>query len=228
MVTAPEESGGKQEVVIVNLTDLSGKTPDYLKDYLLLKGMNLKEILLPSASFPSPSVSLRSNVQEAGSLLESWPRDKGALIDALLKNYEVTFSSAQQFSIVLREGIRLDTMVDRIFEFGGKKVALVFHVVSDEVKRALQEREGIKAVDLDLPALSSREVISRLLEALGEKTTYREHRFPAIEGGAKDKMVVSLSGFFVAKRSLFLTDREIPKGLQRFFAEKGLRLVRFQ
>jgi len=227
MVTAPEDSGGKQEVLIINLTDLSGKTPDYLRDYLSLKGMNLKEILLPSASFSSPSVSLGGGGQVTGSLIESWPGDKGALIDTLLKNYEIAFSSAQQLSVSLRQGIRLDTQIDRLFDLGGKKVALLFRAVGEEVKRALLEREGIRAVEVDLQALSSREVILRLLETLGENAAYREHRFPATEGGARDKMVLSVSGFFLANRSLLLTDREIPKGLQRFFAEKGLRVVHF-
>ncbi len=227
MVTAPEESSGKQEVFIINLTDLSGKTPDYLRDYLSLKGMNLKEILLPSASFSSPSVSLGGGGQVTGSPIESWPGDKGALIDTLLKNYEIAFSSAQQLSVSLRQGIWLDAKIDRLFDLGGKKVALLFRAVGEEVKRALLEREGIRAVEVDLQALSSREVISRLLETLGEKAAYREHRFPATEGGARDKMVLSVSGFFLANRSLLLTDREIPKGLQRFFVEKGLRVVHF-
>ena len=228
MVTAPEESGGKQEVIIISLTDSSSSTPDYLRDYLSLKGMNLKEILLPSSPLPSPPVSMASKGVVAGSQIESWPRDKGGLIDSLLKNYEITFSSGQQLSISLREGIRLDTKVDRLFEFGGKKVAILFRAVGDEVKRALQEREGIRAVEIDLQTLASREVISRLLEVLGEKTAYREHRFPATEGAAREKMIVSVSGFYLVNRSLLLTDREVPKGIQRFFAEKGLRVVRFQ
>lgn len=227
MVTAPEDSSGKQEVLIINLTDLSGKTPDYLRDYLSLKGMNLKEILLPSAPLSSPSVASGGGRQVTGNPIESWPGDKGALVDALLKNYEITFSSAQQLSVSLREGIRLDTKIDRLFDLGGKKVALLFHAVGEEVKRALLEREGIRAVEVDIQSLSSREVVSRLLEILGERTAYREHRFPAVEGGVRDKMVLSVSGFFLANRSLLLTDREIPKGLQRFFAEKGLRVVRF-
>jgi hypothetical protein len=32
----------------------------------------------------------------------------------------------------------------------------------------------------------------------------------------------------VAQKSLLLTDRQIPKELERFFAEKNLRVVRFQ
>lgn len=228
MVTPPEQGGGKQEVIIISLTDSSSSTPDYLRDYLSLKGMNLKEILLPSFPLSSAPVALASKGAAAGSPIENWPRDKGALIDSLLKSYGIAFSSAQQVSVALREGIRLDTKLDRVFEFGGKKTALLFRAVGDEVKRALMEREGIRATEIDLQALSSREVISRLLELLGEKTAYREHRFPATEGAAREKLVVSVAGFFLANRSLLLTDREVPKGVQRFFAEKGLRIVRFQ
>lgn len=228
MVTTPEQGGGKQEVIIISLTDSASSTPDYLRDYLSLKGMNLKEILLPSFPLSSAPVPMASKGAAAGSPIENWPRDRGALIDSLLNNYGIAFSSAQQVSVALREGIRLDTKLDRVFEFGGKKTALLFRAVGDEVKKALMEREGIRATELDLQGLSSREVISRLLELLGEKTAYREHRFPATEGASREKMVVSVAGFFLANRSLLLTDREVPKGVQRFFAEKGLRIVRFQ
>jgi len=228
MVTAPEESGGRQEVLIINLTDDPGRTPDYLKDYLSLKGMSLKEILIPSSPFPRIPATLAVKGPEVESRVESWPREKGALVDALLKSYEISFSSGEQLSVPLREGIRLDAKIDRRFEIGGKKVALFFRAVGEELKRALQEREGLRVIEIDLAALSSRELIARLLEFLGEKTAYREHRFSATEGGAKDKMVLSLAGFFLVHHSLFLTDRVIPARLQKFFGEKGLRVVYFQ
>lgn len=228
MVAAPEESGGRQEVLIINLTDDPGRTPDYLKDYLSLKGMSLKEILIPSSPLPRLPAALAVKGPEVESRVESWPREKGALVDALLKYYEISFSSGEQLSVPLREGIRLDAKIDRRFEVGGKKVALLFRAVGEELKRALQEREGLRVIEIDLAALSSRELIARLLEFLGEKTAYREHRFSATEGGAKDKIVLSLAGFFLVHRSLFLTDREIPTRLQKFFGEKGLRVVYFQ
>jgi len=228
MVAPPEESGAKQEILIINLTDLSGKTPDYLRDYLSVKGMNLKEILLPSLPLPPLPVSAGSKGAPAENPIENWPRDKGALIDSLLKSYGIAFSSAQQLSVPLREGIRLDATADRFFEFGGKKTALLFRSIGEEAKKALQEREGIRVVELELQSLSARDLIARLLEILGEKTAYREHRFPANEGAARDKMLLSISGFLLANRSLLLTDREVPKGMQRFFADRGLRVVYFQ
>lgn len=226
MVAPPEESGGKQEVFIINLADPAGKTPDYLKDYLSLKGMNLKEILIPgSLAIPSPSPG--SGGQRSGFEIERWPRDKHALVDALLKSFQISFSSGQLISLPLREGIRMDTKADRHFEFAGKKVSLFFRSIGDEVKKALQEKDGLRVIEIDLPALSSRDLISRLLEALGERAVYREHRFPSSEIGAKDKMAVTVSGFLLTNRSLLLTDREVPKDFHRFFSEKGLRLVHF-
>ena len=228
MVTAPEESGRKQEIFIINLTDVPGKTPDYLRDYLSFKGMNLKEILLPSSPLSPASLSLGTREQGSGSPIETWPRDKEALVDAFLKDYQIPFTANRQLSVSLREGIRLDTKMDRFFEFRGKKVALLFRTVGDELKKALQEREGVRAIELNLQSLSSRELISRLLTAVGERTAYRKHRFPATEGGAKDKFVLAVSGFFLSDRSLLLTDRGIPKDLHRFFTEKGLRVVYFR
>jgi len=128
----------------------------------------------------------------------------------------------------VQEGIRLDTKVDRFFEIGGRKVALFFESVGDAVKKALQEKEGIRAIEMELQSASSREIIARLLEAFGERATYRENRFPAIEGGARDKLVLAVAGFFLADRAVLLTDREIPKELELFFEEKGLKVVYFR
>jgi hypothetical protein len=38
---------------------------------------------------------------------------------------------------------------------------------------------------------------------------------------------ISAWGFLLANRGLFVTDREIPQSLHRFFFEKGLEIVYF-
>ena len=228
MVTTPEESGGRQEIWIISLTDLAGKSPDYLTEYLSLKGMNLKEILIPFSPVSVASPSSGSRGQGATGQLERWPADKIALVDAFLQSYQISFSNDREISLSLREGIRMDTKVDRFFEFGGKKFALIFRPAGVDVKKGLEEKEGVRAVELDLSSLSSRNLISRLLDALGERAVYREHRFPAGEGGGRDRVVLTVHGFFLAHRSMLLTDREIPKGLELFFGEKGLRVIYFQ
>jgi hypothetical protein len=40
--------------------------------------------------------------------------------------------------------------------------------------------------------------------------------------------VVTTSGFLALQRSLFVTDREIPASLQRFFFERGWEIVYFE
>lgn len=226
MVTAPESSG-RQEVFVISLSDIPSRTPDYLKDYLSFQGMNLKEILLPSSSLSPVSLSLGIKGQVTGDQIETWPREKRALVDAFLKSYSISFAADRQLSLSLREGIRLDTRIDRLFELGGKKYGIFFQAAGDEVKRFLEEREGLKSIELDLAALSSRELISRLLLGVGEKAAYQEHRFPAVEGGAKERLVLTVFGFFLPQRSLLLTDHEIPKDLLRFFSDRGLRVVYF-
>jgi hypothetical protein len=60
-----------------------------------------------------------------------------------------------------------------------------------ELKKALQEKPGVKTVELDIAALSSRELIGRLLSELGGHANSREHRFPAARGSAQDRLVVT-------------------------------------
>jgi len=228
MMMPPDESGAMPQVLVVSMTDAPGQTPDYLRDYLSLKGMNFKEILLPSTASLAASTPPEGAVKTAPLKIENWPADKAALVDAFLVDFGIAFSLARQFSVNLRDGIRIDAKVDRLFEQGDKKIALLFRPMADEVKKALQQDEDMKVIELDLSSMSSRELIARLLASVGESAAYREQRFQANERAAKDKLTLGVPGFYVAKKSLLLTDRQIPKELERFFAEKNLRVVRFQ
>jgi hypothetical protein len=225
MVTGPEEGGGGSEVFVITLTDPAAQTPDYLRDYLSLKGMSLKEILIPSS--PGLPVQTAAKSERPAREIERWPGAKEALVDAFLNRRGVNFTRGKQVSLRLRAGINMDMTVDRHLDLEGKPVALFFHRVGDEVKKALEATQGLKSVELDLASLNARDLIAALFAAVGEPTPYREHHFAASEGAAKEKVVVTVAGFFLPQRSLLVTDREIPKGLERFFADRGVSVVRF-
>ncbi|HEY2989976.1 MAG TPA: LysM peptidoglycan-binding domain-containing protein [Candidatus Binatia bacterium] len=228
MVTPADEGGAVPQVLVISVTDAPGQTPDYLRDYLSLKGMNLKEILLPSNNSAPPPTAASLDGDKPPLRIENWPSDRAALVDAFLKDYGISFSNGGEFSVMLRDGIRMDAKMDRLFEYGGKKIAISFRALGEDLSKALQQSEGVRLVELGLPGLSSRDVLARLLAAIGEAATYREQRFQGNERAAKDKLTVGVSGYYLPQRSLLLTDREIPKELERFFGEKGLRVVRFQ
>lgn len=228
MVMPPDESGTMPQVLVVSLTDAPGQTPDYLRDYLSLKGMNFKEILLPSPTSLAASTPPEGAAKTAQLKIENWPADKAALVDAFLAEYGINFSGAGYFPVVLRDGIRMDAKIDRVFEYGGRRVVVSFKPFGEEVRTALQQGGSVRVVELDLSSMSSRELIARLLASVGESAAYREQRFQANERAAKDKLTLGVPGFYVAQKSLLLTDRQIPKELERFFADKNLRVVRFQ
>lgn len=228
MAMPQEEGGAAPQVVIISLTDDAGQAPAYLREYLALKGMNLKEIALPSSRNPVASPEARLGDGTAQARIESWPADKAALIDAFLNDYDISFAGESWLSVTLRDGIRIEAKADRLFEYGGKKVALSFRPVGDDVKKALQQSQGVRVVELNPATQPSREVIGKLLTAVGEAATYREQRFQANDRGPKDKLTLAISGYYLTKRSLLLTDREIPKELERFFSDKGMRVVRFR
>ncbi|MFQ5916896.1 MAG: hypothetical protein ACE5I0_03695 [Candidatus Binatia bacterium] len=227
MVTNPDEGGRKQEMWIINLSDGSHPTPDYLRDYLSLKGMNLKEVLLPSSPVFPDVPSLERKYQEARDRIQTWPRDKKALVDKLLQTYQISFKTQHQISLSLREGMRLVTIMDRFFEREGRKYGIFFRPVGKEVRKTLEGKMDIIPIVLELESLSSRQVLTVMLAGLGEGSGYQEHRFPVLEKGPRDKLVLTVYGFFLANRSLLLTDRSIPGDLQRFFFEKGLRVIYF-
>lgn len=228
MAMPQEEGGAAPQVLIISFTDAAGQAPEYLKEYLSLRGMNLKEIAIPSSGGPAGPPASRGGDGTSQARIESWPTDKVALIDAFLNDYGISFSGEGWLSVTLRDGIRIEAKADRLFEYGGKKIALSFRPVGDDVKKALQQTEGISVVEVNPATLPAREVIARLLTAVGEAATYREQRFQANDRGPKDKLTLAVSGYYLPQRSLLLTDREIPKELERFFSDKGMRVVRFR
>jgi hypothetical protein len=223
MVTAPEDGAAMAQVMVVSLTDGPNQTPDYLKQYLSVKGMSLKEILLPRATPPAPAPEPAS-AAKPNFRVEKWPDNGAALVDALLADYGITSANGGTFSVMLRDGIRMESKADRIFDYGGKKIALAFRSIGDE--KSMETSDGMRVVELDLAKLTRRDVVGRILAELGESSSYREQRFAANDR-AKDKLALTVSGYYLPQRLLLITDRDIPSDLERFFGEKGLRVVKF-
>jgi hypothetical protein len=227
MALAPEESNRQQEVYVISLIDDSAEIPEYLRAQLAKKGLHLKDIMLS----PIATMEKREDRSAAKSFVtpaKIWPRDKKDIIDNLLFAFGIPFGVAETLSVDLQNGLRLDARTDRVFELSGKRVALFFQKSDAEIRQALQDKDSVRTVEIEIASLSSREVISRLLSLLGDQVSYREHRFAAAGGSAQDRLTVTAWGFHVPKRSLFITDRQIPVALNRFFSEKGLEIVYFQ
>jgi hypothetical protein len=224
---APAVNNRTQEVLVVNLTERANEIPEYLTAALAKQGLYLREVVIPSVKETLIPVSAQSQVKNSG-LLKELPKDKREFIDALLMSFHIPFGVAETIPVDLGDGLRLDTLLDRVFEIEGKRRALLFRRVDPIIRKALIERHGIAAADIELNSLSSREIIARLLELLGDRAGYSEHRFAAVDGAAKDRVTVKAWGFNLRDRSMFLTDRQIPSSLHRFFFEKGLDIVYFR
>ena len=226
MALAPEESNKPQEVFIITVTDQVGEIPEYLREQLSAKGLHLKDVVLPSTS-PAAAAPVNQEPKGLTAEVKTWPREKSEIVDALLLAYGIPFGVAETQSVELGEGLRVETRSDRVFDSKGQRTCLFFRRIEPAIKKALQERQTMKVVELDLSTLSPKEIIDRILHELGDKTVYREHKFSAGTGD-KDRLNISTSGFWLRNRSMFLTDRRIPIALHRFFFEKGLEIVYFQ
>jgi len=228
MVLAPEVSNKTQEMYVINLAEKSNPTPGYLKSELAKKGLHLREVALKTDDVIDPKTAQAEHSIIAGGQTKRWPRDKQELVDALLLLYGVTFGVAEKLPVDLANGIEVDVGVDRFFELSGQRTALFFTGGNPEARRVLQEEQGITPVVLDLASMSTREIITRMLNLVGDPTVYREHRFSAGGDGLRDRISIRAWGFQPIKKTIFITDRQIPPTLQRFFFEKGLDIVYFQ
>ena len=232
MVLAPEESHKAQEVYIISLTDSPDQIPEYLRSQLALKGLHLKDVLIASGApkTPAPKILVVAHRESDESMtqIKIWPRDKSEIVDALLLAHGISFGVAETLSVELRDGLRMETRSDRVFDLRGQRTAIFFQRTDPEIKKALQEKQGVKTVELEIASLSSREIIGKLLNILGDQGAYREHRIPAANGSNQERLTLNAWGFLLSKPSMFITDREIPQPLHRFFFEKGLEIVYFQ
>ena len=222
MALAPEESNKAQEIFVIALTDNPKDIPDYLRKELSTRGLHFKDVLLGASSNQSP---IANESMESPPAAKHWPREKREFVDAMLLDFSVPFGVSETLSIELGEGLRVDVRCDRIFERNGKRIGLFFQRLEPGIKKVLQEKEKIKVVELDLSVLEHKEIMASLLSELGEQAAYREHRFSA--SASKDRLNITAWGFLLTKRGMFVTDREIPESLHRFFFEKGLEIVYF-
>ena len=226
MALAPQENDKPQEILVITLTNRNGEIPDYLKSELAHKGVHMEDVLL-SATASEARAPVNGETQKSIRQTKTWPREKKELVDAILLTYGIPFGVLEAHSVQLRDGLRIDKRVDRLFNLNGKRTALFFERLEPEIKKAMVEKDGLNVIELDLSSLAPRELIAKMLNELGENASYRQHRFPAGNGNA-ERLNISAWGFLLASRSMFLTDRDIPQPLQRFFFEKGLDIVYFQ
>lgn len=227
MALAPAVSNKTQDVLVINVTEQPNELPDYLKAELAKRGLQLREVTLRSSTADESMAPLRAAPKTGSTQIKIWPREKQEIVDALLLSFGITFGVAESVSVELGDGLRVDSKVDRIFESGGQRVALFFRTLSPEMRHSLQDKQGIKTIEIDLRSLTNRELIARVLTALGDPCAYSEHRFAAADS-VRDQVTLKVWGFQLNKKPMFLTDRQIPPSLHRFFFEKGLEIVYFQ
>ncbi|MGH7797033.1 MAG: hypothetical protein ACREQ2_19385 [Candidatus Binatia bacterium] len=227
MALAPEVSNRTQELLVINLVDSTNEIPDYLKAALANHGLDLREIVLPQPVNDAGIMKISKELKPEPTAARNLPSDKREVVDALLLSFGVTFGVAENISVELRDGLRMDKRADRLFELSGRRTAFFFQPLDPAIRQALQDKHGIQTLELEIDSLSSRDVIARVLSLLGDQVAYREHRFSATAGSAPDRLTVKAWGFHVARKAMFVTDRQIPPALHRFFFEKGLEIVYF-
>jgi hypothetical protein len=227
MALGPAVSNKPQEVIIINITHNPNEIPQYLTTELAKQGLHFRDVVWPPGQSNSAAPPRAPSQARASGPARELPREKREIIDALLLSFQVPFGIAENISVELRDGLKVDTLADRIFELDGKRTAIFFRRIDPAIRQALLDRHRTRTVELDVNSLSSRELITRILNTLGDHAEYKEHRFAGADGAAPDRLTLKAWGFNVQKKPMFLTDREIPPALHRFFFEKGLDIVYF-
>jgi hypothetical protein len=229
MALAPAVSNRRQEVMILNLTRRAPELPAYLNAELAKLGVYFHDVVIPTTpSVPAiVPISAQHSLRSGGPPKEL-PKDKRELVDALLLFFQVPFRGAENVSVELRDGLRMETLVDRLIDIEGNRTAIFFRRADPVIRQSLQEKHNTKTLELEIDSVSSRAIINHVLAAVGEQSSYTEHRFSMSDSAARERLILKAWGFNVKKKPMFVTDRQIPAALQRFFFEKGLEIVYFQ
>jgi hypothetical protein len=220
---APEESDKRQAIFVVSLTDKGASIPDYFTERLAALGLHLKETALSSSAEAVFVPAARSG--EVVVRPKHWPPEAKALTDAVLSAYGIRFSASEALPVPVREGLKVEIVCDRMFAVNGRRVAVFFRRLEPEIKKALEQSQLITPLEMESGTLSAREVIARLVNELGDRASYREHRFSVAGGTNPGKLTVVARGFVLANPALFVTDSEIPAAYHRFFFDRGLDIV---
>ncbi|MGH7844782.1 MAG: hypothetical protein ACREQW_06395, partial [Candidatus Binatia bacterium] len=227
MVMEPETTGEKEQIWVFLLTKAPGAIPDSLRHYLSTKGVTLAPILMP-ASMNSPNPARGHESAALAAEPERLPGHPTGLVDSLLKSSQIAYTRDREVSVILREGIQLKIKVDRYWESAGKKFGLVFGKLSGELKKAVEGSAGLKLVEVDIKTLTPREIVARVLQGLGEDTIYTENRFVgANTGRLKESLVLEVRGFLARDGTLLLTDRALPRDVERFILNQGIEIAYF-
>lgn len=213
-------------VWVLTLSDSGQTLPDYLRDYLLARGVKWQEIARGDGGRASEEART-SALNLSRALVATLPPERAALIDELLRRWGAKPSEKREVSLHLREGIRWSVRFDRVAETKAKKLGVLFRTAHPELKKAFAQSGEWEVVELP-PDLAGREVVGRLLAALGEKAAYGTHAFPLVKRDGVEKLTAVARGFFVAERSLLLTDGKMPPALERHLGERGIGIVYFR
>ena len=222
----PEQNNQAQEILVVNLGENQQGVPDYIKAELALKGLQLKDIpVLPGSKRVIPSEASNPTVRENIPSISYWPRDKREFVDAALLSLRVSFGVSEIIKTQLRDGLSVEVRSDRSFEKDGKRTALFFNRIDPAFKTALQDREKVRVIEIDIAALDHKEIAAQAIDRVGRPVEIPGTSFSS--WGNQEQLQVKAWGFLLTQRGMFLTDRDIPPALYRFFFEKGLEIVYF-
>lgn len=220
----PEQNNKAQEIFVINLRENPGDLPEYLRQELSLKGLHVKDILVGEGRNDAATMSITA-AKEVLPAIKYWPRDKREFVDAMLLALRVPFGVSETVKTQLRDGLAVDVRLDRVFERDGKRTAIFFSRMDPAFRSALQEREKTRVIEIEVASLDHKQIAARVLSEFGDRSAYQEHRFPV--SGHQEQLQVTAWGFLLDKQGMFITDRDIPPPLYRFFFEKGLEIVYF-
>ncbi len=187
MALGPEQSNKPQEMFVINLSDDPNAVPDYLQAQLVKNGLSWRDVQLSSGE-AKPSQAIKNKAEDGLTAIKTWPRSKEEIIDSLLlilwralrrcRNlcHRIARRSARRYAN--RSPLGRGRQTNRIVLSTGRRRAS---------KELLKRAKASARLKCNIAALSSREIISKILtltrgpSALSRTPFLRSSKAPVIK-----------------------------------------------
>jgi LysM domain len=220
IVPAPAPAGGKQQTILIDLTDRSGpRIPHELRDFLAEKGV--KTVEYPPLPQPGVQASAQPEVLQAG-------QDRAQVIETVLNLTGQAFTRNMEMPLYKEgnSGFNLTIKADFFLYLGKKEAIIDFSGIGADMIPLLKEYNisVLSVANESDPAV----IVSRVLDFTGVKFESKLHPFNSADKEEAGNIRITIPGIIFQDnhgRKIFASDLHLPNEIAGFLSSKGYKVL---
>jgi LysM repeat protein len=220
IIPVPPPQGGKDQTILINLTDRSGaRIPDELRDFLTEEGV--RTIEYPPLSQPGTPSPAQGEVLQAG-------QDRAQIIETVLNLTGQAFTRNMEMPLYKEgnSGFNLTVKADFFLYLDKKEAVIDFSGIGADMIPLLKEYNVsvLSVAGESDPAV----IVSKVLDFTGVKFDSKPHPFNSAGKEDSRNIRVTIPGIIFQDnqgRSVFASDIRLPDDIAGFLSRKGYKVL---